>query len=198
MSSSNSKVLYDGIAKLTIYKDKRKRIHKGNIKYRAGFIYLAMGNPVYVPSETVEKVRMYGSVSSKNKDVFDVKVHEMVDKFNKQARIMERRIKRDGYTDILMMNRQHIHSFHYVQNEKTWFAWDNDTHCHDLCALCITNEDPSQEKELDDRLEDDGKRYLFLNLLPPIGHKKWTPDALDECEPTEESEHNDESEPNDE
>ena len=190
MASMNTNSnLHKGWGKLSYSYDKKKQMHRASIKYTIDFIDLAMNDERGVlPYEYKSAVRYYGGVASKDKSKFNVKVQTMISQFNESAIKMERDIWDFGCADIAMLDREDIHSYHYEVNERTQKKYLERMRLDADCVLCKVEEDHfTGVRDLRHRMNaNKGVAYLVLNLMPPIGFKKWSTEAIDyvleECE----------------
>ena len=175
--------LHNNWGNLSYSYDKTKKIHRASIKYSIAFLDLAMNDVNgYLPPSFKKSVRYYGGVASKNKNTFDDKVQRLIRKFNESAIKMEKNIEKFDYTDIAMLDRENIHSYHYEVNYKTYDSWMDRMNVGEECVLCKKEQENNEDRDRHLRhiMEDnEGIAFLVLNLMPPIGFKTWSREAIE-------------------
>ena len=162
--------------------DQKKKMHRASIKYSTQFLDIAMNDKRgYLPTEYKKAVRYYGSVASKDKSAFDKKVRSMISSFNASAIKMDRTIWDFGCTDIAMLDREDIHSYHYEENERTQRKYLERMRLDAVCVLCKVEADRTMKiRDLKHRMRSNkGVAFLVLNLMPPIGFATWSSAAID-------------------
>ena len=173
---------------------KYKYDHKGLMKYTTQFFN---ENSFFENAELelINISRNFGSFSSRDEDEYKKKRAKAIFQFKRILKFIETQLDNKGWTNIFEIkwnsrrgefkSRIRVHGIHFFNNtpfiseglEDACEAWmyrgDDD------CYWCEkeAREEATFNKQL---AHNPGQNWIVLNLMPPIGHKKWTKEALDE------------------
>ena len=116
-------------------------VRRCQIRYDRAFVDLCfepfMSKERKVPKEVYDKVRNYGSISSKPIEKYNEKKKQLIYEFNQKTLIMIRNIEWEGYSDIYrhppLVN---IHAYHWQHGDVQKVEMDRDIKAYGQCVLC--------------------------------------------------------------
>ena len=179
----------DGCGLVFQYKQKMKK--KGKYKYKAffrlttDFFYHEVMGDMFAYErwdDFQDKCKEWGSCSSVNLSTYETSLNRYVCQFERNIKEMIHNVKYCGYTDVLKQKDEDmIHSKHFygVKNE---FAVERDWYNRmDDCIFCdrehgeyLQNQNDVNKQIINNKIS----QKVITMLMPPIGHKTWSKDAL--------------------
>jgi len=151
----------------------------------------------YIDTNIINSLLCVGSVcrTSSDPEEYDRLKASGTETFNKALRTMERDIDYEETCDIVKMFYEPrykkwkvaitAHRLHFVDehSDHHYDAWEKWSYRLEDCILCTMEkkEKENRKKNYYEKLNaNKGSKWMVNNLMPPIGHTEWTPEALDE------------------
>lgn len=169
---------------------------KGNIKWT----YKVIAEHKYYQGkyneQMFQKARQYGSFSSTDEEEFEKKKKAAEDVFIETAKFIDMEFEEKGFANLFKMIPDgpykyksviSVHAAHFIDSE--WdplyeaasYRYRTDYRVHGPCDHCMDVGTGRRYIALKEQIEESkGKDWIVKNLMPPIGHKKWTAKALED------------------